>query len=136
MKYCCILHGRVCVMNYVVYVLRGFFFLLMHGMGCVILLWYSLSLPYNYFVNNVTTLLLKVKELSKYIPKLKSCLLFNQNKPVPIDKYQIKPYYSCHFATTRTLYTSHPLSCNLQRYMYSLNRHNICKVILMKTKSE
>ena len=30
--------------------LVGFFFLLVLGMGCVILLWYPLSLPCNYFV--------------------------------------------------------------------------------------
>ena len=35
--------------NYVVSVWRGFLFLWMLGMGYVILLWHSLSLPYNYF---------------------------------------------------------------------------------------
>ena len=35
--------------NYVVSVRRGFLFLWVLGMGCVILLWHSLSLPYNYF---------------------------------------------------------------------------------------
>ena len=35
--------------NYVVSVLRGFLFLWVLGMGHVILLWHSLSLPYNYF---------------------------------------------------------------------------------------
>ena len=34
--------------NYVVSVWRGFLFLLVHGVGYVILLWHSLSLPYNY----------------------------------------------------------------------------------------
>ena len=34
--------------NYVVSVLRGFLFLWVLGMGYVILLWHSLSLPYNY----------------------------------------------------------------------------------------
>ena len=37
--------------NYVVFVWRGFFFLWVLGMGYVILLWHSLSLPYNYFVD-------------------------------------------------------------------------------------
>ena len=32
-----------------VFVRRGFLFLWIIGMGCVILLWHSLSLPYNYF---------------------------------------------------------------------------------------
>ena len=35
--------------NYVVFVWRGFLFLWVLGMGYVILLWHSLSLPYNYF---------------------------------------------------------------------------------------
>ena len=35
--------------NYVVSVRRGFLFLLVLGMDYVILLWHSLSLPYNYF---------------------------------------------------------------------------------------
>ena len=35
--------------NYVVSVWRGFLFLLVLGMGYVILLWDSLSLPYNYY---------------------------------------------------------------------------------------
>ena len=34
--------------NYVVSVWRGFLFLLVLGMGYVILLWHSLSLPYDY----------------------------------------------------------------------------------------
>ena len=34
--------------NYVVFVWRGFLFLWVLGMGYVILLWHSLSLPYNY----------------------------------------------------------------------------------------
>ena len=34
---------------FVVSVQRGFLFLWVLGMGCVILLWHSLSLPYNYF---------------------------------------------------------------------------------------
>ena len=36
--------------NYVVSVCRGFLFLWVLGMGYVILLWHSLSLPYNYLV--------------------------------------------------------------------------------------
>ena len=38
--------------NYVVFVWRGFLFLWVVGMGYVILLWHSLSLPYNYLVYN------------------------------------------------------------------------------------
>ena len=36
------------ICNYVVSVWRGFLFLCVLGMGYVILLWHSLSLPYNY----------------------------------------------------------------------------------------
>ena len=36
--------------NYVVFVRRGFLFLLVLGMGCVVLLWHSLGLLYNYFI--------------------------------------------------------------------------------------
>ena len=39
----------LCTCNYVDFVWRGFLFLLLLGMGYVILLWHSLSLPYNYF---------------------------------------------------------------------------------------
>ena len=35
--------------NYVVSDRRSFLFLLVLGIGCVILLWLSLDLPYNYF---------------------------------------------------------------------------------------
>ena len=35
--------------NHVVSIRRGFLFLLMLVMGCVILLWHSLGIPYNYF---------------------------------------------------------------------------------------
>ena len=34
--------------NYVVSVCRGFLFLFVLGMGCVILFWHSLGIPYNY----------------------------------------------------------------------------------------
>ena len=37
--------------NYLVSVWRGFLFLWVLGMGYVILLWHSPSLPYNYFTN-------------------------------------------------------------------------------------
>ena len=41
--------------NYVVFVWRGFLFLWVLGMGYVILLWHSLSLPYNYFDVNLVS---------------------------------------------------------------------------------
>ena len=41
--------------NYVVSVWRGFLFLWVLGMGYVILLWHSLSLPYNYFSEKIVT---------------------------------------------------------------------------------
>ena len=39
--------------NYVVFVWRGFLFLWVLGIGNVILLWHSLSLPYNYLLPTV-----------------------------------------------------------------------------------
>ena len=42
--------------NYVVSVWRGFLFLWVLGMGYVVLLWRSLSLPYNYFSKYLTIL--------------------------------------------------------------------------------
>ena len=44
--------------NYVVSVWRGFLFLWVLGMGYVILLRHSLSLPYNYFSSNMNESLL------------------------------------------------------------------------------
>ena len=41
--------------NYVVSVWREFLFLCVLGMGSVILLWHSLSLPYNYFRSEAHT---------------------------------------------------------------------------------
>ena len=62
--------------NYVVSVWRGFFFIWVLGMGYVILLWHSLSLPYNYFV---VKKMVKQKNKKKRWPKFyflgKSCSL-------------------------------------------------------------
>ena len=41
--------------NYMVFVWRGFLFLWVLGMGYVILLWHSLSLPYNYYRIHLTS---------------------------------------------------------------------------------
>ena len=38
-----------CIYRYVVFLKRGFLFLLVPGIGCFILLWHSLGLPYNNF---------------------------------------------------------------------------------------
>ena len=42
--------------NYVVSVRRCFLFLLVLGMGCVLLSWHSLGLPYNHFAKRVNSL--------------------------------------------------------------------------------
>ena len=52
--------------NYVVFVWRGFLFLWVLGMGYVILLWHSLSLPYNY--SRAITLLKTCKKMMLYNP--------------------------------------------------------------------
>ena len=44
--------------NYMVFVRRSFLFLWVLRMGCVILLWHSLSLPYDYF--SVTSIWVKI----------------------------------------------------------------------------
>ena len=49
--------------NYVVSVWRGFLFLWVLGMGYVILLWHSLSLPYNYFYYTLKANKILVKSL-------------------------------------------------------------------------
>ena len=47
----------VCLLSftcgYVVSVRRGFLFLWVLGMGCVILLWHSVGFPYNYFASDL-----------------------------------------------------------------------------------
>ena len=53
--------------NYVVFVWRGFLFLWVLGMGYVILLWHSLSLPYNYFERNMESkLLCNFQQIARY----------------------------------------------------------------------
>ena len=47
--------------NYVVFVWRGFLFLWVLGMGYVILLWHSLSLPYNYYTDYFDNILSSTK---------------------------------------------------------------------------
>ena len=49
--------------NYVVSVWRGFLFLWVLGMGYVILLWHSLSLPYNYFEGGIVVLTVSAPDL-------------------------------------------------------------------------
>ena len=53
--------------NYVVSVWRGFLFLWVLGMGYVILLWHSLSLPYNYFDEIMSTSKAKKAVLNDYM---------------------------------------------------------------------
>ena len=54
--------------NYVVSVWRGFLFLLVLGMGYVILLWHSLSLPYNVFHECIQLLVKKPSYLECRFP--------------------------------------------------------------------
>ena len=61
--------------NYVVFVWRGFLFLWVLGMGYVILLWHSLSLPYNYFGNADRYILSIITELWPLIEVQNSVLL-------------------------------------------------------------
>ena len=61
------------ICNYVVSVWRGFLFLWVLGMGYVILLWHSLSLPYNYFENEGTCIRQSLPDTILYIRL--SCLV-------------------------------------------------------------
>ena len=60
--------------NYVVSVWRGFLFLWVLGMGYVILLWHSLSLPYNYFSYEITFYPLFIQLLHRATPSQKDFL--------------------------------------------------------------
>ena len=51
--------------NYLVSVRRDFLFLLVLGLGCVILLWHSLGIPYNYFVGYVRLILGQIIEIKQ-----------------------------------------------------------------------
>ena len=55
--------------NYVVFVWRGFLFLWVLGMGYVILLWHSLSLPYNYLTGLMTFYLVSFEHALMFIVK-------------------------------------------------------------------
>ena len=57
--------------NYVVSVWRGFLFLWVLGMGYVILLWHSLSLPYNYFGSDETDI--ECQKCSKIVNENIAC---------------------------------------------------------------
>ena len=53
--------------NYVVPVRKGFLFLWVLGIGCVILLWHSLSLLYTYFVYPFSDDVHKVNFFKNYV---------------------------------------------------------------------
>ena len=57
--------------NYVVFVWRSFLFLWVLGMDYVILLWHSLSLPYNYFLSDFLIDEHTVKHMFLYIETVK-----------------------------------------------------------------
>ena len=52
------LYQLMCLLSFVVFVWRCFLFPLVLGMGCIILLWHTLCLPYNYFNNSFTIILI------------------------------------------------------------------------------
>ena len=66
--------------NYVVFVWRGFLFLWVLGMGYVILLWHSLSLPYNYFADSSQSMksFSSVGELSSKLNSDNFCANFEE----------------------------------------------------------
>ena len=64
--------------NYVVSVWRGFLFLFVLGKGYVILLWHSLSLPYNYFSSRGSFNKAKVVLSPRLHHKIKPDVLINK----------------------------------------------------------
>ena len=70
--------------NYVVSVWRGFLFLWVLGMGYVILLWYSLSLPYNYFSKELIT----HKMCNDNLFNVTDCMPIT--KPSMLDNYVVR----------------------------------------------
>ena len=65
--------------SYVVSVRRGFLFLWVLGVGCVILLWHSLGLPYNFF------------EFSDEVGRIKACTATEPYFRFPLsDKYMLQ----------------------------------------------
>ena len=85
--------------NYVISVWRGFLFLWVLGMGYVILLWHSLSLPYNYLVykfkkirgmtdfsNQFRKIIMRYKRIGYNLNVMRqsACLVIN---PITVDGY-------------------------------------------------
>ena len=87
--------------NYVVSVWNGFRFLWVLGMGCVILLWHSLNLPYNHFIiiehlNNIHLLITCCHiDFSFYFSFIKHHEL---QASVQILKYIVFTIVNCMFA--------------------------------------
>ena len=73
--------------NYVVSVWRGFLFLWVLGMGYVILLWHSLSLPYNYLLYKSG-----MQWGINYMDMLHNDIVFAFNK---VFFFQHSPFYFC-----------------------------------------
>ena len=73
--------------NYVVSVGRGSLFLWMLGMGYVILLWHSLSLPYNYFSYTDDLAHSKTKPLNSLYDNM--VLLYSLTTELFLSKYSI-----------------------------------------------
>ena len=59
--------------NYVVFVWRGFLFLWVLGMGCVILFWHSLSLPYTFLMASLSTVSSNQTISDTEPPKFQNC---------------------------------------------------------------
>ena len=64
--------------NFVVSVRRGFLFLSLLGIACVILLWHFLGLPYNYRISFKDTMFLNSVHISVQYPCYDWYLIYNQ----------------------------------------------------------
>ena len=81
--------------NYVVSVWRGFLFLWVLGMGYVILLWHSLSLPYNYFVLD-TAVDNKLHSIKSILGKRRSALRTDRKEEVVLARLRIGHRFITH----------------------------------------
>ena len=86
--------------NYVVFVWRGFLFLWVLGMGYVILLWHSLSLPYNYFESRKAVYHAFIMSTFDVCPPRVALLLKNKNREVRKDSLQSTEVYFQDFDAT------------------------------------
>ena len=100
--------------NYVVFVLRCFLFLWVLGMGYVILLWHSLSLPYNYYKETSTDEKTVVNSHSNDLPYKFAVNVKERQDKLPtmywLPKLHKRPYIKARFIASSSSCTTAELS--------------------------